>query len=85
MLALYRGFAGPILGSQLMSWRPCWSKANERISLTAIEFGACFPPTWPPCFCLVNIKRLIANHQYIGIYRLYYIECRLENRHSVVV
>jgi hypothetical protein len=47
-----------------MTWRPCWRKANKRITLTAIiVFGACFPPTY---LCLVNPKRLqtlrTANH-----------------------
>jgi hypothetical protein len=46
-----------------MSWRPCWRKANKTISLAAIVFGACFPQTWPPCPSLVNLKRLIENHQ----------------------
>ena len=50
-------------GLQLMSWRPCWRKANKTISLAAIVFGACFPQTWPPCPRLVNLKRLIENHQ----------------------
>jgi hypothetical protein len=50
-------------GLQLMSWRPCWREANKTISLAAIVFGACFPQTWPPCPRLVNLKRLIENHQ----------------------
>jgi hypothetical protein len=32
----------------------------KRIWLAVIIFGACFPPTWPPCLCLINLKGLIA-------------------------
>jgi hypothetical protein len=49
------------------SWRPCWRNDNKRISLAAIVFGAYFPPTWPPCLCLIYLKRLIANHQLIEL------------------